>query len=242
MVLNFLRRHQKDQIKMHVRSAYWIFCPPIVEIEGVKIAVSRQLSVGMQNFLVYGEYEKSELMIVKEQLTVDDRVMELGTGVGLLSTYCAKIVGSDQVFTYEANPMLEDIIRNTYRLNHVSPTLSICLLGDTDAERTFYVDKDFWASSTVRRSTAAKSIQVKTKSFAEEVRRINPSFLLLDIEGGEYDLLINADFHNIKKIMIEFHGDLIGEEKIQAVRERFIQNGFRPHPSLCTVHHGFYER
>ncbi len=36
--------------------------------------------------------------------------MELGAGLGFLSTYCAKIMGSDNVVTYEANPALEPYI------------------------------------------------------------------------------------------------------------------------------------
>ncbi|NEQ37077.1 MAG: hypothetical protein F6K40_12640 [Okeania sp. SIO3I5] len=74
-----------------------------------------------------GVYEKEELTLVKHLLDENDIVMELATDIGLLSSYYAKIIGSKRVFTYEANPALEDYICQTYQLNNVAPNLKICL-------------------------------------------------------------------------------------------------------------------
>jgi len=37
------------------------------------------------------------------------------------------------------------------------------------------------------------------------VQKINPTFLIIDIEGGEDELLKYADFHNVRKLIIELH-------------------------------------
>ena len=89
-----------------------------VKIEGIQIPILKEnLSKILQLQIYMGFYEKEELKLVKYLLDENDIVMELGTGLGLLSSYCAKKIGSHRVFTYEANPALETYIRHTYRLN-----------------------------------------------------------------------------------------------------------------------------
>lgn len=63
-------------------------------------------------------------------------------------------------------------------------------------------------------------------SFNEKIRKINPTFLLVDIEGGEYELVKYADFHTLKKLMIEIHSWILTPEQIQFVKDRIAQAGF----------------
>lgn len=201
--------------------------PKLVKVRGIKIPIIKErLSAPMLELLYMGDYEKQELKLVKHLLDKNDIVMELGTGLGLLSSYCAKTIGSQRVFTYEANPALESYIRQTYQLNKVAPNLTICLLGEGVGEQTFYVNESLFSSSTVQRNANEKPIKVPVKSFNEEVHKIDPTFLILDIEGGEYDLLQFADFHTIKKIVIEVHPHVIGKEKVDFVMSKFTNAGF----------------
>lgn len=216
--------------------------PNFVEIEGIKIPIGKHLSMRILKAIYGGYYEKSELQIIKSQLNQDDIVLELGTGIGLISSYCAKKLGSNRVFTYEANPELEPHIRNTYSLNNVTPQLDICLLGERAGEQTFYVEPGFWASSTIRRTSNAKAIQVLVKDFNLEIRRINPSFLIIDIEGGEYNLFEFADLYNVKKIVIELHEKLIGKEKVECVKQRLMQAGFKVNEKKSIRDELFLER
>jgi len=206
--------------------------PKIIDIGGIRIPVDEEASGGLLNALYGGYYENHELSLVKSVLEQDDVVMELGTGIGLLSAYCAAKIGSERVFTYEANPSLKDKIRATYSLNHVSPAVEFCILGDRCGEQTFYPSKNFWASSTIQRSSRNQAIQVPMKSFNAEVQRINPTFLLMDIEGGEYDLMQYADLHNIRKLQMELHTGFLGEEKADFVLSRLRDAGFRVNQEL----------
>ncbi len=164
--------------------------------------------------------------MIDSRLEPDDIVMELGTGLGFVSSFCAKKIGSERVFTYEANPALETVIQHTYTLNNVHPYSNILLLADQIGEQTFYVNKSFWASSTIQRSSSDRPVQVPVKSFNEEVEKINPSFLIIDIEGGEYELFKKAKFHSIKKIAMELHESLLGEEKAEFVKSKLTEAGF----------------
>ncbi|AFY40741.1 methyltransferase FkbM family [Nostoc sp. PCC 7107] len=219
----FIQRVYKRAIKEY----RLLIQPKIIQIEGIKIKIGEHISPPVKKAMYIGEYESSELRAVKSKLSTNDIVMELGAGIGLLSSYCAKRIGSERVFTYEANPRLEIPIRETYQINQVLPNLEICLVGEENGEQTFYVGKNFWSSSIIPWNEGAKPITVAVKSFNQEIRKINPSFLIIDIEGGEYDLLKYADFYNVKKLVIEIHPKAIGQDKAIFVKSKLAEMGFQ---------------
>lgn len=224
---------QLKQIRKRIILDYRVHSKPkVVSIQGIKVSLTEDMSGRLVEALYSGAYEKYELELVKSQLHPSDIVMELGTGLGLVSIYCAKRIGSERVFTYEANPELEPIIRHNYAMNQVAPTLTICMLGDKLGEQKFYVRKNFWASSTIPRSPNDKAIKVHVKSFNQEVKRINPTFLIIDIEGGEYELLKDAELHNVQTIVMELHKSFIGYEKAEVVISRLTETGFRVNQEL----------
>lgn len=196
-------------------------------IRGIRVPVGPHLSQVIQAHLAAGLYERQELGVIGQTIDRDDIVMELGTGCGVISAYCAKTIGSRRVHTYEANPELEEPIRRLYAVNSVDPQLHICMVGHELGTRPLYIEDDFWTSSPVRRSAGARVVQVPTRPFNEEVRRINPTYLIVDIEGGEYDLLMRADLQNIRKVLVEMHGGVIGPERVVALAARLRESGFQ---------------
>lgn len=200
--------------------------PNIISIRGVKIKIHNSFSNTIIRS-IYGEnYEKPELDILRSYLSQEDIVMELGTGLGLLSSYCAKKVGSDRVFSYEANPNLQPIIEENYALNNVNPRLKICLLDREKGYQTFYVGKDFWSSSNIKRNSTDKAIEVQVNEFNQEINKINPTFLIIDIEGGEYELLQYAQLNSVQKVLIEIHPHVIGEGKATETIDNITKLGF----------------
>ncbi|MBN2347471.1 MAG: FkbM family methyltransferase [Bacteroidales bacterium] len=200
--------------------------PGIIEIEGIKIKIPKIASDTIRYALYKESYESAELKFVKNNLNQDDVIMEVGTGLGLLSAYCAKNIGDHKVFTFEAHPFLETAIKENYALNHVAPNLEMCLVGQNTGYGTFYLGRDFWSSSIYNKAQGAESIKVPVVSFNKKVREINPTFLFLDIEGGEYELVNYADFYNIKKLLIELHSWILSPEQIQFVKECLFSKGF----------------
>ena len=198
----------------------------IVDIEGMKVKVPLIASDVIRSSIFNGSYEADELKLVRSRLNQDDIVMEIGTGLGLPSSYCAKQIGDDKVFTFEANPALEQAIKTNYALNQVAPKLEMSLIGDCPGFSTFYVGKNFWSSSIFNKPKGAKAITLPVMSFNETIRKINPTFLLVDIEGGEYELVKYAEFHTIKKLMIEIHSWILTPEQIRFVKDRIAHAGF----------------
>lgn len=199
---------------------------PVVAIGDTKLRIGRHMSAALRDVCYRGRYEAAEMQTIGTHLQPDDVVMELGGGIGFISSFCAGRIGSERVFCYEANPALETHIRETYRLNGVSPRLSMCLLADAPGEVRFYLDESFTSSSTIPSRPGAPSVLVPVKPINAEIRRVRPTFLILDIEGGEYDLCRIIDFATIRKIAIELHPAVLGAAKTQAVQDRLAEAGF----------------
>ncbi|WP_009630329.1 FkbM family methyltransferase [Synechocystis sp. PCC 7509] len=148
------------------------FTRSLVDIEGIKIKIPAIASKVIRNSILDGSYEAPELKLVKSRLSQEDIVMEVGTGLGLLSVYCAKQIGDDKVFTFEANPALEEAIKTNYQLNQVAPKLEMALVGDRPGFTTFYVGKNFWSNSIFNKAKGAKPITVTIVSFNDRVKEI----------------------------------------------------------------------
>jgi FkbM family methyltransferase len=238
-----LWRSQNRPAEMRRRAALrlnaWLH--PVITIEGVKLYRGAGLTVPILEYIDDGRYELPEANIVRHALQPDDVVLELGTGLGFISSLCARIVGSDNVYSFEANPALRTVILKNYRLNNLSPQLDISLLGETSGAITFYVMKSFWSSSTIRHRRA-KPIQVPMKCFNDELARVRPSFLIIDIEGGEHDFIRYASLDGVRKVCIELHPDVIGSQAVSEVEAFFISHGFLEEPALSDSEHKLYIR
>jgi len=68
---------------------------------------------------------------------------------------------------------------------------------------------------------------VPVRAFNEEVRSVKPSLLVIDIEGGELELVPHMDLTGIRAIVIELHERVTGPEGPQTVRQSLMARGFR---------------
>lgn len=218
--------------------------PNVIRHVGVLLAMDPRIPPEIMEFLHGGEYERSELKALRRHLSPDDVVMELGTGIGFISLACAKRVGGEKVFSFEANPALEPLIRANYELNHLHPKLEICVLGEDDGETDFYVHNLYWISSTRPGVPDTRHIRIPRRSLNDAIRRIDPTFLIMDIEGGERELFRFIDFHNIRKVALELHTEWIGRDEAEAIRRRLRDAGFAVDegPIQSPVHQLFARR
>jgi FkbM family methyltransferase len=198
----------------------------VVEVEGIRLRLAPSLSPRMMSNIAGGVHVLSERRLVLPALASDDVVMELGGGIGMLSIACAQRIGSDRVFSYEANPFLESLIRDNYALNSVSPRIRMCMLGPEPGHATFHVARDFWVSSVYRVESEHQIVTVPVEAFNEEVGRIRPTFLIVDIEGAEHELFEYADLNTVNKLMVEFHPELTGAARANALRRQIRRMGF----------------
>jgi len=206
----------------------------VVEIGGVKLRLERDIPSRLRTIIYRGFYEQAEREIVKTRLMPDDVVLELGTGIGLIASSCALKIGSNRVHTFEANPALIPRIKETFQLNGVSPILHNYILGEGEAKRIFYVTPEFWSSSTIKRRGKSSEVSVEQKDFNSVLREIQPTFLIVDIEGGEFDLFQYADLQSVRKLAIELHARIIGPERTGFVVKRIEEQGLTKIPESCV--------
>jgi FkbM family methyltransferase len=214
-----------------------------IELDGIVLPLGDHLTPEIRRELEAGDYEQAELAALGTLLRRDDVVMEIGTGLGFLSAWCARSVGSERVFTFEANPVLEEPIRRLHSLNHVSPRLEICVLSEADGTAVFYPQREFWASSVVAGGRTAEGIEVPARSFENARAAISPTLLIVDIEGGELELARHARFEGVDRIVIELHPEVIGEAGCETVVTALAEAGFAVGPGLSDADNVFtFER
>ena len=160
--------------------------------------------------------------------------MELGAGLGFISTFCAKIIGSNRVHAFEANPSLQAPIRKMHQLNGVSPQVQLCAVGAKEGELCLNVSRHFWHSTAVGAPMygMTRSVRVPVLSYDSQFELLRPTVVVLDIEGGEIDLLALdlATLRYPRAWVVEFHPALIGQEKVDLIQERLAEAGFKPLP------------
>jgi len=200
--------------------------PEWQQVAGIELPLQHPLiTPPIERDIYYGDYERKELDIIERRLQPGDTVMEVGAGIGFLSAYCARVLGDERVFAYEANPALLELVTAVHARNKVRPQVTQALLGEGDGERDFFVEPDYWASSLVRRSDKATCVRIRQIDFNSELRRVAPSFLIVDVEGGEYELLRNADLSGVSKLCLEIHPDVLGNERVSEMFARLIGSG-----------------
>lgn len=225
------------KILQHVYRPHW------QEIAGIALPLEHPaITPPIWRDIYFGDYERKELDVIGRRLEPTDTVMEIGAGIGFLSAYCARIVGGDRVHAYEANPALIAVIREVHARNDVRVEVVNALLGAGSGECDFFVEKDFWASSLVRRSPEAQRIRIQQRDLSEELRRVAPSFLIVDTEGGEYQLLRGTALAGVRKLCMEVHPDVLGNALLSELFSDLIGAGFALDFSLMRKNVFYFAR
>jgi FkbM family methyltransferase len=210
---------------------------PVITIEGVQLRVGRHMSRRVERALSKGGYVRQELQLIGAVLELDDVVLEVGAGLGLVSTYCAKRLGSNRVFAFEADPDLEPCIRETYELNGVEPHLDMCAVGARAGRVTIFRDKHLVSSSVGRRRGGTRPVEVPGKALNYVVHRYQPTLLIIDAEGAERDLFQGAQLPSVTKIVLELHEQVIGTQGTDRVHAMLNHLGYREELGLSTSEH-----
>jgi FkbM family methyltransferase len=147
-----------------------------------------------------------------------DTYFELGGGVGFVSTLAARIVRDpSRVHVYEANPELIPTIERTWAANGVGGSVYNCMLGTGKGEHKFYVSQAFWASSGQIDYGRSRVIMVPQRDFLKQLEFKEATFVLMNIEGGEGELLIRTLPARVRVVVAEFHPRIIGQATVEAL-------------------------
>jgi FkbM family methyltransferase len=184
--------------------------------------MSAAVSEKMRTILYSGAYEEREYEVLSRLLEPADRVLELGSGLGFITVVCAQRCSS--VSSVEANPLLLDTLRETFRRNGVAPQLLSGMVCSTGAEQTLFVGRDFWSSSSYDRGGAAT--RVGGLAFGQLLAEHLPTVLVIDIEGAELGLTSETIAPGVRTVVIELHAKVTGVDGARRVRDWIAGQGF----------------
>jgi FkbM family methyltransferase len=199
---------RKDIDLRHKRRAQ----PDRVTLRGIQLRLDPAwASQQIRDSIYHDQYETAEIDLLARTLRPDDTYMEIGGGIGFVAAAAANIVGADRVHIYEANPQLaRDTIPETGRLNGHEFRPINAVLGIGNETCTFYVREDFWESSLAP-SAGATPVQVPQLDFAGELAGARPTYLMVDIEGGEVELLPHIRIpEHVRALCVEMHPSVVG--------------------------------
>ena len=204
-----------------------------LEILGMKIPMNPDIiTPQIAQSIERGAYEKDEVSGTPKFVKPDDRVIELGSGIGFISTFLYTHLNVENILCIEADPNLCAFIKQVHELNGVETAQirnAIALNGETPQSSdsaTFYIRNPFWSSSLDAKPEYTNTVQVPTIPLSELIQDFKANTLIVDIEGGERDIFIGTDLTGIDKIYLEIHTRKIRRIGIKQCFDALSEAGF----------------
>jgi FkbM family methyltransferase len=166
-------------------------------------------------------YEAEERSLIKQFLKPEDTVIELGACLGVVSCVTNRLLKDrSRHLVVEANPYLIHWLQRNRQLNQAGFLVEHCAVG-TPPETTFYIHPTAVVDGSCQHQSD-NAVRLPCRSLRELHERYGPfSALIMDIEGGEADVLeMSQDLiKSYRLAVIELHSAIIGEDKIARCKQ-----------------------
>jgi FkbM family methyltransferase len=197
------------------------------------------ISPYVAKLMALGRYEKPERDLLAHMhahgfIARGDRVIEAGGGLGTITMAIADIVGDDAVFAFEPNPQTARALMDNLTLNgHRVAIENAALVAGEQKEIAFAAPADAtnFAIGSTHSPERGATITVRAEQLSALLRRLEPTVLVLDVEGAEYDLLRSVDdWARIRAIHLEYHPDILSPGQIGEMFAHLEARGFARQP------------
>ena len=192
-------------------------------------ALSRRTRIALKS----DSYETRESEAVLKLIKPGDTVLELGAGIGYMSTLIARKTGAREIHSFEANPHLIPYIARVHAANDVTNAhVTNAILGPRKGTAPFYVRKNFLASSLDRMdgTDVVSQERIEVVNMNRTIDRIRPDILVCDIEGAETSVIPAMKLDGLRGAVIELHPQWIGPNGVRAVFAAMMQAGLVYYP------------
>jgi FkbM family methyltransferase len=185
---------------------------------GLRVAVrSGVVSKVIREKIQNGRYERWEAATVPKILERDEVFLELGAGVGVISSLAWMTGKVRSVHCFEADPRLIPLIEATHAANGVRGEAHNVILTSeptliSRGVMDFYVREHFYGSSvnaSVGRAVA-ETVAIPVRALSDAVSAVQATVIACDIEGAEQTLFRNASIPSVRRIMVETHQTALG--------------------------------
>lgn len=192
------------------------------------------ITPAIRDAMLAGRYEAREARRIADVVEPGDRVMEIGAGIGFVSTLLSRRPGVASVLAVEANPCLMTYMARLHRRNRVRNVRRLhAALGDAPdaATATFYLRPDFrMGSMAPGPNPYVGTAQVPTRDLTALLREAAISLIVCDVEGAETDLFRRADLAGVDRVLVETHDHLTGLAGVAALFASLSAQGFAYDP------------
>jgi len=180
-----------------------------------------------------GRYEHWEAMFAKKVVQPNDRILELGAGLGFVSTAVCSHTQPEQYTAVEADERLIPHINRTHKRNKIKgvDVIQGAFVSNPETLQTGYVEfgvaKAFWGSGIDKAGhNKATTVRVPAHDISKYIRDNRVNILISDIEGGELDLFRHLDFGPLSRIIMEIHPKVFGLEGVREIFQILDRNNF----------------
>ncbi|MGH6858722.1 MAG: FkbM family methyltransferase [Phyllobacterium sp.] len=204
-----------------------------LRLHGIDVPISPdEVSQVIWSALEDGSYEAKEARWAVKAVKPGDRILELGSGIGIITSLLAAVEGT-HVMAFEANPHTVELAhrvikannRNNVELRHGLLTAGL------PRDFTFYVREDLWMSSLLEhQGPYLDTIVVRSANIDNVIGHAGIDLVVMDIEGAELDLLTGAELPGVERVFLEFHDHLYGLQGIRELTSAMAGKGFAYDP------------
>lgn len=204
-----------------------------IDFQGLSVPINRSgMTKGVLIQLARNDYEMPEIRGLQLAVRPGDRVLELGSGLGIITALAARATGqSGCVLAFEAIPEMipdtRDFIAKAGISNVEIRNVILVPQASEDQTRQFHVSTSFQSSSmlgfAVQREKSV--ISVATQRANDLLADFRPDVLICDIEGAEAELIPSLDARGIRAAVIELHPDRLSAEQIDGIHAALASQG-----------------
>jgi FkbM family methyltransferase len=209
-----------------------------LEVAGVVIPLDPEvITPAIRAAIVGGRFETEEAAQIPDIVRPGDRVLEIGAGIGFISTLLARQRRVAEVIAVEANPQLMGYMERLHRRNRVRKVrrLNTVLTNQAQSHATFYLRTDFWMGSLMPGPNPhIGAVEVPTTNLDGLLRAEAIDLIVCDVEGAESMLFEGADLAGVDRIFLELHDHVTGLSGVARLFATLAGQGFVYDPRHST--------
>lgn len=187
------------------------------------------ITPGIRAAMLSGRFEAEESSQIPLIVRPGDRVLEIGAGIGFISTLLSRQRRVGSVLAVEANPHLLAYMERLHARNRVRKVrrLNAVLTNEAVPSKTFYLRQDFWMGSLMPGPNPYHATaEVPTCNFNALLREEGVSLIVCDVEGAESFLFDDADLGGVDRIFVEMHDHITGLSGVARLFATLCMQGF----------------
>jgi FkbM family methyltransferase len=220
------------KLKLSIAGLYFTIFVKKYKRNGVVLHVPFDLTdYKFRGRFVLNTYEVEEAKYLKKYLPKNSKVLELGGCLGYVSCLINKALEEKGMqVTLEANPKLIHWIEKNKEANKCSFIVENTIISNK-SENTFYIHDRIVGGSTKRETAEPIVVQGISIEALEKKYDIDFDTLVMDIEGGELDLIkgFRHKISSFKRIFIETHpfGGMLSYSEVEECERILMELGFK---------------